>query len=205
MNASDFEEELLTFINEWSAAISKNEQRIAGLQQTNGDLRNKVAAAKLMLEEHRKKHGLPSQRPPEEMEVVAGTYSGKTVKEILRQWAAEHDGDLVAKEVAKFLVSIGFFQDVTQAGKTLYREIGRMVKDGDLEKSSYGRYRLADARNTNARDEGQGRGDSEPPLPEDWMPHEMFDPDDAFERFSVTDPADEAALEVQRELASVLR
>ncbi len=71
---------------------------------------------------------------------LVGDEGTQTVGEVILDWAEEHEGVVVMRELLCQLRATDTFSSPDQASKTVYRTVKRLVQRGQLQKLCRGKY-----------------------------------------------------------------
>lgn len=130
----------------WLLADMARERRLQLLDggvtitwQETEELRRDIIALRRVLRHYRTRHGIPQAARQIVTPDQIVRFVSRSAKEMLREWAELHDGEIVMADMGQFLCAAGFYRTTQQAAATLYATVRRMP---ELEKIVPGHYRL---------------------------------------------------------------
>lgn len=119
--------------------LPRAQERLASAKQAVQTVTAEINALHVALKIYREVHELPAEVRPPSREALA-PYFNQGAKAMMAQWAQDHDGQIVVRDAAYFLIAGGLFKDYTQAAGTLYPSLSRMP---NAVKIARGIYRVA--------------------------------------------------------------
>lgn len=118
--------------------LVKAEQRLSAAQRNYELVRGQIETLRGALDIYRSEHGIEQPSADTYDAAELASYHGMSPREMLQRWADTHDGELVMKEIARFLTAAGLFRDEIQAAGTLYPTVRRLE---GFRKTGRGLYR----------------------------------------------------------------
>ena len=129
------EQAMLERLHACEAELQGAEYKMEEVRRVVQEKEQKVAAWQSSIDDYRCAYDLPVQL--DVSPVLSAEYSTMGPTELIRYWAAKHDGDVVVKDLARAAVSAGVFTSTRQASSNIYAVLRRK----GYEKVGPGHYR----------------------------------------------------------------